>query len=231
LLRVVAGVVGEDNGSERSDLQDDEPDRSRGSATHRERCWELASLEYPRVWIGQEGMTADELLNLQMDNEELPEWMRVDPGELVQVEGDEGGGGLQVPEVSHRWLDGLWVYENMLHALPGHELAELEMEVLHIFAAKQDKVPVGTLLEAAPIGGQLFAHDTSRRDCTGFRLPLDAYATRLLAQALNWRDTNESRFFMERGENKHREEKRDTLAKGGYRGAEEAHVPSPLLTC
>src|SRR5215211_1036890 len=106
----------------------------------------LASLEYPRVWIGDEGMTADELVDLQMDNEELPEWMRVEPGELVQVEGDEGGGGLRVPEVSHRWLDGLWVYENMPDALPGHALAELEMEVLHVFAAKQDKVPVVTLL-------------------------------------------------------------------------------------
>src|SRR5215211_3898114 len=72
--------------------------------------------------------------------------MRVEPGELVQVEGDEGGSGLQVPEVSHRWLDGLWVYENMPDALPGHMLAELEMHVLHVFAAKQDKVPVQTLL-------------------------------------------------------------------------------------
>jgi hypothetical protein len=107
---------------------------------------ELAGLEYPRVWIGQGGMTADELLNLQMDNEELPGWMRVEPGELVQVEGGEGERGLQVPEVSHRWLDGLWVYENMPHALPGHELAGLEMEVLHVFAARQDKVPVRTLL-------------------------------------------------------------------------------------
>src|SRR5512132_809614 len=29
----------------------------------------------------------------------------------------------------------------------------------------------------------LFAHDASRRDCTGFRVLIDAYATRLLAQA------------------------------------------------
>ena len=34
----------------------------------------------------------------------------------------------------------------MPHALPGHVLAELEMEVLYVFAAKQDKVPVVTLL-------------------------------------------------------------------------------------
>jgi hypothetical protein len=51
------------------------------------------------------------------------------------------------PEVSHRWLDGLWVYENMPSALLGHELAELELEVLYVFAAKQNKVLVETLLK------------------------------------------------------------------------------------
>jgi hypothetical protein len=107
---------------------------------------ELARIGYPRVWIGKEGITADQLLDLQMLNDEGPEWMRVEPGELVQVEGDEEGGGLQMPEVSHRWLDGLWVYENMPYALPGHVLAELEDEVLHGFAAKQGKVPVTKLL-------------------------------------------------------------------------------------
>jgi hypothetical protein len=40
-------------------------------------------------------------------------------------------------------------------------------------------------LEAAPIGGQLFTHDTSRNDCAAISLLLDTYATRLLAQALN----------------------------------------------
>jgi len=110
----------------------------------------LAGMDYPRVWIGEEGMTADELLDLQMLNDEGPEWMRVDPGELVQVEGDEEEeerGGLRMPEVSHHWLDGLWVYENMPRALPGHVLAELEAEVLHVFAAKQGMVLVQTLLK------------------------------------------------------------------------------------
>jgi hypothetical protein len=107
----------------------------------------LASMEYPCVWIGEEGMTAAELLHIQMLNEEMPEWMRVEPGELVQMEGDEEGHGIQVPEVSHRWVDGLWVYENMPHALPGHELAELELEVLHVYAAKQNKVLVQALLK------------------------------------------------------------------------------------
>jgi hypothetical protein len=40
----------------------------------------------------------------------------------------------------------LWVYENMPDALPGNVLAELEVEVLHVFAAKQGKVPVSTIL-------------------------------------------------------------------------------------
>src|SRR5215218_5535361 len=41
-----------------------------------------------------------------------------------------------------------------------------------------------SLLEAAPIGGQPFAQDISRRDCTAFLLLFDTYDTRLLAQAL-----------------------------------------------
>ena len=88
---------------------------------------ELASMGYPHVWMGEEGMTAAQLLAIQMENDKLPEWMRVEPGALVQMEGDEEGHGLQIPEVSHRWLDGLWVYENMPHALPGNVLAELEL--------------------------------------------------------------------------------------------------------
>jgi hypothetical protein len=42
-------------------------------------------------------------------------------------------------------------------------------------------------LEAAPIGGQLFAHGISGRDCIAFCLLLDTYDTRLLAQALIYR--------------------------------------------
>jgi hypothetical protein len=108
---------------------------------------ELAVMEYPEVWIGEPGMTAYELLSLQMANDGAPEELRIEPGELVQVEGDEEGRGLRMPEVSDRYLDGMWVYENMPHALPGHVLGELESDVLHIFAAKQNKVAVKTILE------------------------------------------------------------------------------------
>lgn len=86
------------------------------------------------------------MLHLQIDNEGSPDWLRVQPGEFVQVEGDEEGRGVKMPEVSHRWLDGLWVYENMANEMPPHEYVNLEDEVLYIFAAKQDKVLVRTLL-------------------------------------------------------------------------------------
>ena len=46
---------------------------------------------------------------------------------------------------------------------------------------------LSTVLEAAPIGGQLFAHGISGRDCIAFCLLLDTYDTRLLAQALIYR--------------------------------------------
>jgi hypothetical protein len=39
-------------------------------------------------------------------------------------------------------------------------------------------------LEAAPIGGQLFAHETSQTDCKAFLPFLVTKATRLLVQAL-----------------------------------------------
>src|SRR5215208_7787965 len=56
---------------------------------------------------------------------------------------------------------------------------------VHAWAPMQAKTLTLTSLEAAPIGGQLFAHDNSQRDCTAFRLPLDTYTTCLLAQALS----------------------------------------------
>src|SRR5215211_6587853 len=46
-------------------------------------------------------------------------------------------------------------------------------------------------LEAAPIGGPLFAHGNSGRLCKASRFPLDTYATRLLAQALSLRFNQE----------------------------------------
>lgn len=152
---------------------------------------QLAEREYPRVWIGEPGMTPEELLELQNANEELrresweemtpqerkatleampeelrehlsdvmlaqppekwedlPEQLRehvrhpleVDPGEFVEVE--DTGSGLRMPKVSYEYLDGLWVLENMRHALDEDVEAELDREVLYISAAKQGKVPI-----------------------------------------------------------------------------------------
>jgi hypothetical protein len=148
---------------------------------------QLAEREYPRVWIGEPGMTPEELLAIQYTNEELrrelweqmsqqerkeaweealgqipdetrgqppaqweelPEQLRenirhpleVDPGEFVEVE--DTGKGLRTPKVSYEYLDGLWVLENMRHALDEGTEAELDREVLYISAAKEGKVPI-----------------------------------------------------------------------------------------
>ena len=58
--------------------------------------------------------------------------------------------------------------------------SELEAD-FHEFAGLIHDISV---LELAPIGGQLFAHENSQRDCTAFRLLIVTFTTRLLAQPL-----------------------------------------------
>ena len=157
----------------------------------RDMAAQLAEREYPRVWIGEPGITPVELLADQNYVEEerrdawekmtqqrrkeileetpeelrehisdemlmqppqkwedLPQQLRarlrhgleVDPGEFVEIEGT--GIGLQMPKVSFEFLDGLWVLENMRDELHESVGAELDQEVLYIFAAKQGKVPL-----------------------------------------------------------------------------------------
>ncbi len=53
-------------------------------------------------------MTVEELLTLQDSNDDLSEELRVDPGEFVSVEGDEGA-GIQMPKVGLHYLEGLYV--------------------------------------------------------------------------------------------------------------------------
>jgi hypothetical protein len=104
---------------------------------------ELAEMDYPKVWVGKPGMTADELLSLQMINDESPEWMRVEPGEFVGIEGDNSGTGIAVPEPSDQWLDGLAIYKTGLHRyLDPYVNAELSDAVRIIYAAKRGEVPV-----------------------------------------------------------------------------------------
>ena len=157
----------------------------------RDMAAQLAERAYPRVWIGEPGITPQQhLANQNFDEEQrrdgwekstrqerkeileqtpeelrehlsdemlmqppqkwedLPQQLRarlrhaleVDPGEFVEIEGT--GMGLQMPKVSYEYLDGLWVLENMRDELHESVEAELDEEVLYIFAAKQGKVPV-----------------------------------------------------------------------------------------
>lgn len=102
----------------------------------------LAELEYPKVWVGEEGITVEELLAIQEDHEQLPEWMWVEPGETLRVENDEESGGISIPRAGVHYLDGLTVINEFTDHLPEQALAELRLEVAHIYAAKQGKVLV-----------------------------------------------------------------------------------------
>lgn len=97
----------------------------------------LAEREYPIVWVGEEGITVVELLAIQEDNDQLPEWMRVEPGETVRVEGHEEAVGISIPAAGVHYLDGLTVIKEFTDHLSEQDLAELQHEVAHIHAAKQ----------------------------------------------------------------------------------------------
>ena len=61
---------------------------------------EIAEKRYPRVWVGEAGITTEELLHLQEINEEVPDWLR------------RAGGALRVrrnggPQLRARCLCGL----------------------------------------------------------------------------------------------------------------------------
>ncbi len=99
---------------------------------------ELAGLDYPDVWVGEEGMTAVDLLRLQEENEMSPEWMRLEPGEVVQVEGTEGG--IEIPKVGGTRLYSLDVIMHLEDEMESDSLAELCKEVFRIALAKEGKV-------------------------------------------------------------------------------------------
>jgi len=103
---------------------------------------ELAALDYPKVWVGEYGITAAELLTLQDLNEGLPEYMRVEPVEAFEVE--ESGAGLTMPGISADWIDGRWALFNLPFSLMagGVVFAELEEHVMTLSAAKDGQVRV-----------------------------------------------------------------------------------------
>ncbi len=104
----------------------------------------LADKEYPVVWVGEAGIMVEELLELQQHNDELPEWMRVEPGETIRPEDHEGAGGITIPGPGVHYLDGLTVVEEFSDHMLEHSLAELQAEVAHIRAAKLGMVLVIT---------------------------------------------------------------------------------------
>jgi hypothetical protein len=101
---------------------------------------ELAKREYPLVWVGRAGMTPEELLKFQKMNQALPVSIRAEPGEVLGVEGSEGG--FQIPEVGGPRLSGLDVVMNLSSEMQEEEEAKLRYAVMHIYAAKQGKVLV-----------------------------------------------------------------------------------------
>lgn len=103
---------------------------------------DIAERRYPRVWVGKAGITTEELLHLQQINEEVPEWLRIEPGGHFEFDGMEVGS--LVPDVSVDWIEG----EKALSLIPDHfvdnDLGNLHAEVEVIRAAKAGAVMVRT---------------------------------------------------------------------------------------
>src|SRR5215210_6300774 len=77
---------------------------------------EIAKREYPLVWVRKAGMMQEELLEFRKMNEDLPEYIRAEPGEFLGVEGR--GGGFRIPEVGGPRLNGLDVVMNLSGVMP-----------------------------------------------------------------------------------------------------------------
>ena len=101
---------------------------------------ELEELGYTSVWVGEIGMTAEGLLQLQDENDAGPEYMRLEPGELVGVEG-RSGGGIRMPRPGGRRIDAPEVLRHLGGVQPEAEF-ELRREAAHTQAAKRGNVLV-----------------------------------------------------------------------------------------
>jgi hypothetical protein len=136
----------------------------------REAVRELAEMEYPKVWVGEVGMTPDEAAaEERWIFAEQKEWWE----EATSAERDEAWtllaederegydsppaswddlpdvlkqellGRWKTPETSEEWIDGLSVYESGLHRhIDPHVKAELSEAVRVIHHAKHGRVPV-----------------------------------------------------------------------------------------
>jgi hypothetical protein len=83
-------------------------------------------------------MTEEDLSEFRKMNEELPEYMRAEPGEFVGVEGS--GEGFQIPEAEGLRLSGLDVIRHLSGEMQEEAEAELHNEVMHVYATKQGNV-------------------------------------------------------------------------------------------
>jgi hypothetical protein len=113
---------------------------------------EIAEKRYPRVWVGKAGITTEELLHLQEINEEVPDWLRIEPREHFEFDGMVVGS--LMPDVSVDWIEG----EKALALIPDHfvenELGDLQAEVEVIRAAKAGAVMVHSAFTIAYAVGE-----------------------------------------------------------------------------
>lgn len=112
---------------------------------------ELAKMDYPLVWVGEEGMTPEDVLVFQDQNDRAPEWMRCEPGDEWIIDDPEAPPGVtvgRIPGASYRYLYADWLLENMPLAEPEEELlgdldeARLFNEMRYHRAARDGRVPV-----------------------------------------------------------------------------------------
>lgn len=123
----------------------------------RELLSDLANQDLPPVWVGEEGMTAEELLALQESNEELPEYMQVQPGELVEVDGFEGG--IRMPKPGVPRLHALDVLRYLEEEMQPEVYVDLSRHVGHIQAAKEGRVFVHVADEVEWVPKERLTHD------------------------------------------------------------------------
>jgi hypothetical protein len=119
---------------------------------------EIASRDYPLVWVAKPGMTEEDLSEFRKINEHLPVYMRAEPGEFIGVEGSTEG--FQIPDVGGPRLNGLNVIKHLSGEMQEEDEAKLLQEVMFIYAAKQGKVVVRVSDEIAWVPkGQLTDDD------------------------------------------------------------------------
>jgi hypothetical protein len=110
---------------------------------------EIGDRDYPVVWVGKPGITADELLEIQGMNEFLPEDLRMEPGQAVGADGPDGG--FQMPEVGGTRLNGHDVVRYLGDEMDPDAFAKLRDEVVRIELAREGRV----LLTIRTSGGHI----------------------------------------------------------------------------